>query len=102
MLELLCAVTAAGLAVRAQNTVTRQRDEAVALRAAAESVRLSRHSPSLAVQIVLAAYRQSPQGRTQDALLSTLSVASMGSRALGSRPAGGHPPSTPRPGTHRP
>lgn len=88
---LICAVTAAGFAVRAQETVTRQRNEAVALRAAAESVRLSQHSPSLAVQIALAAYRQSAQGRTRDALLSTLSVASMGSKTLGSRPAGQAP-----------
>ncbi|MGV9455029.1 nSTAND1 domain-containing NTPase [Streptomyces sp. NPDC003635] len=88
---LVCAVTAAGFAVRAQETVTRQRNEAVALRAAAESVRLSQHSPSLAVQIALAAYRRSPQERTEDALLSTLSVASMGSRTLGSLPAGQAP-----------
>lgn len=88
---LVCAVTAAGFAVRAQGTVTRQRNEAVALRAAAESVRLSQHSPSLAVQIALAAYQRSPQGRTRDALLSTLSVASAGSGTLGSRPAGQAP-----------
>ncbi|MFI8221402.1 hypothetical protein [Streptomyces sp. NPDC085932] len=88
---LVCAVTAAGFAVRAQHTVTRQRNEAVALRAAAESVRLSQHNPSLAVQIALAAYRESPQRRTRDALLSTMSVASTDPKTLGTRTAGQTP-----------
>ncbi|PWG11793.1 hypothetical protein DF268_19715 [Streptomyces sp. V2] len=98
---LVCAVAAAGLAVRAQGTVTRQRDEAVALRAADESVRLSLRDPSLAAQLALAAYRRTPQDRTRDALLTTLSVASLGTgpaghHLAGRAPAGPPPaPSTP-------
>lgn len=88
---LVCAVAAAGFAVQAQSTVTRQRNEAVVLRAADESVRLSPHDPSLAAQIALAAYRQAPRKRTRDALLSTLSVASADPRATGPEPAGHTP-----------
>lgn len=88
---LVCAVAAAGFAVRAQNTVTQQRNEAVALRAADEAVRLSPHHPSLAVQVALAAYRQAPQVRTRDGLLSTLSVASFGPRSTGPTSTGPHP-----------
>ncbi|MFD3524228.1 helix-turn-helix domain-containing protein [Streptomyces sp. NPDC058653] len=84
---LVCAVGAAGFAVWAQSTVTRQRNEAVVLRAADESVRLSPHDPSLAAQIALAAYFQAPQERTRDALLSTLSVASAGPKPTGHTPA---------------
>ncbi len=80
---LVCAVTAAGFAVRARSTVTQQRNEAVALRAADEAVRLSPHDPSLAVQVALAAYRQTPQDRTRNALLSSLSVTSAGRDATG-------------------
>ncbi|MFE7069269.1 hypothetical protein ACFU96_04135 [Streptomyces sp. NPDC057620] len=78
---LACAMTAAGLAVQAQNTLTRQRNETVALRAADEAVHLSPYKPSLAIQIALASYRQTAQKRTRDALLSALSVASIGARA---------------------
>ncbi|MFS8200535.1 hypothetical protein ACLVWQ_17840 [Streptomyces sp. CWNU-52B] len=85
---LVCAVAGAGFAVRAQDTITRQRNEAVVLRAADASVRLSPHNPSLAAQIALAAYRQAPQKRTRDALLSTLSVAAAGPRPIGRTPAG--------------
>ncbi|MEU6224783.1 helix-turn-helix domain-containing protein [Streptomyces sp. NPDC047042] len=88
---LVCAVAAVGFAVRAQDTITRQRNEAVVLRAADESVRLSPHDPSLAAQIALAAYRHAPQKRTRDALLSTLSVASAGPRLIGRTPAGHTP-----------
>ncbi|MFF8103622.1 hypothetical protein ACF07S_28555 [Streptomyces sp. NPDC016640] len=88
---LVCAVAAAGFAVQAQNTVTRQRNEAVVLRAADESVRLSPHDPALAAQIALAAYQQAPQKRTRDALLSTLSVASAGAGQAGPRPTGHTP-----------
>ncbi|MET8829378.1 hypothetical protein ABZX40_25985 [Streptomyces sp. NPDC004610] len=93
---LVCAVTAAGAAVRAESTVTRQRNEAVVLRAAEASVRLSPHDPALAAQIALAAYRLSPQERTRNALLSTLSVATAGPRAGGGpRPTGQTPALTP-------
>ncbi|BCL28741.1 hypothetical protein ACFFS2_04840 [Streptomyces aurantiacus] len=88
---LVCAVAAVGFAVRAQDTVTRQRNEAVVLRAADASVRLSPHNPSLAAQIALAAYRKAPQQRTRDALLSTLSVAAAGPRPIGRTPAGYQP-----------
>ncbi|MCX4904354.1 hypothetical protein [Streptomyces sp. NBC_00878] len=88
---LVCAVAAVGFAVQAQDTITRQRNEAVILRAADESVRLSPQYPSLAAQIALAAYRQAPQERTRDTLLSTLSVASAGPRLTGRTPAGHTP-----------
>lgn len=88
---LICAVAAAGFAVRAQNTVTQHRNRAVALQAADESVRLSPHNPSLAVQVALAAYRQAPQDRTRDALLSTLSVASSDPKPPAGTPAGHTP-----------
>ncbi len=88
---LVCAVAAAGVAVQAQNTVTRQRNEAVALRAADESVRLGPHDPSLAAQVALAAYRHAPQKRTRDALLSTLSLAAYGAGPTGPRPTGHTP-----------
>ncbi|WP_055525682.1 helix-turn-helix domain-containing protein [Streptomyces graminilatus] len=95
---LACAATAAGFAVRAQNT----RDEAVALRAADEAVRLSSDDPSLAVQIALAAYRQTPQKRTGDALVSALSVASVGRTPTGPEVIGrvpaGHTPAVPADG----
>ncbi|ANS66076.1 putative regulatory protein WdlA [Streptomyces lincolnensis] len=84
---LVCAVAAAGFAVQAQSTITRQRNEAVILRAADEAVRLSPSNPSLAVPIALAAYRQAPQSRTRDALLSTLSIASTDPRPTGYTPA---------------
>ncbi|MEU3253629.1 hypothetical protein [Streptomyces sp. NPDC006997] len=88
---LVCAMTAAGFAVRAQHTVTRQRNDAVAVRAADEAVRLSQDNPSLAIQIALAAYRQTPQRRTADTLLSTLSAAST-STGPPSRTPVGHTP----------
>lgn len=103
---LVSAMAAAGLAVRAQDTVTRQRNEAVALRAADESVRLSLRNPSLAAQIALAAYRQTAQERTRDALLTTLSVASTGPRSTGPKPTGpklvGRTPAGPPPVVHTP
>ncbi|MBD9726924.1 hypothetical protein [Streptomyces caniscabiei] len=99
---LVCAVAATGFAVRAQHTVTQQRNEAVALRAADEAVLLSRHDPSLAVQIALAAYRRTQQDRTEDALLSSLSVASTDPGTTGSAPIGrapvGHTPAVPADG----
>ncbi|MFI8215762.1 hypothetical protein [Streptomyces sp. NPDC085932] len=104
---LVCAVAAAGFAVRAQDTLTRQRNEAVALRAADEAVRLSPHHPSLAVQVALGAYRQTRQDRTRDALLNTLSVASIGPRTAGPGRSGrapaqhtpaGHTPAVPADG----
>nr|WP_225891437.1 WD40 repeat domain-containing protein [Streptomyces dioscori] len=98
---LVCAVAAAGFAVEAQHTVTRQRNETVALRASDEAVRLSPYKPSLAIQIALASYFRTAQKRTQDALLSTLSVASIdpgttSPRLIGRTPAertpAGHTP----------
>ncbi|MEW2399698.1 XRE family transcriptional regulator [Streptomyces sp. NPDC046862] len=70
---LLCAVTAVGFAVHAQNTVTEQRRGALALQAADASVNLRPRDQSLAVQIALAAYRLVPGTDTRDSLLSTLS-----------------------------
>ncbi|MEV5358021.1 hypothetical protein [Streptomyces sp. NPDC052693] len=104
---LVCAVATAAFAVRAQNTLTRQRNEAVALRAADEAVRLSQHKPSLAVQIALAAYRQTRHERTRDALLNTLSVTSIGPATAGPERSGraplqhtpaGHTPAVPADG----
>ncbi|QXJ21795.1 hypothetical protein AGRA3207_002689 [Actinomadura graeca] len=85
---LVCVVAVTGFAVRAQNTVIQQRNEDVAVQAADKAVLLGPYDPSLAIQIALAAYRQTPQEHTKDALLSTLSVASIDLTTTGPKPAG--------------
>ncbi|WP_173261541.1 nSTAND1 domain-containing NTPase [Streptomyces pacificus] len=66
------ATVATVLSVRANHEITRQRNDAVALNAAAAATRTYAADPGLAVQLALASYRLRPRRTTRDALLSTL------------------------------
>ncbi|MFF3426031.1 hypothetical protein [Streptomyces sp. NPDC002602] len=66
------AAVATGNAVRAEEEVTRQRNDAVAQNLAETAGALTNTEPGLAVQLGLTAYRLSPTTRTRDSLLSTL------------------------------
>ncbi|AWK12516.1 XRE family transcriptional regulator [Streptomyces spongiicola] len=66
------ATVATVLSVRATREVTRQRNDAVALNAAAAATRTYAADPEFAVQLALASYRLRPRRTTRDALLSTL------------------------------
>ncbi|MFF4366967.1 hypothetical protein [Streptomyces sp. NPDC001594] len=66
------AAVATGSAVRAEDEVTRQRNEAVAQNLAETSADVAAAEPGLAVQLGLTAYRLSPTARTRDGLLSAL------------------------------
>ncbi|MFJ1864722.1 XRE family transcriptional regulator [Streptomyces sp. NPDC088097] len=66
------AAVATGNAVRAEDEVTRQRNDAVAQNLAETAAELGNTQPALAVQLGLTAYRLSPTARTRDSLLSTL------------------------------
>ncbi|MFJ9077455.1 XRE family transcriptional regulator [Streptomyces sp. NPDC102278] len=66
------AAVATGNAVRAEEEVTRQRNDAVAQNLAETAGGLTNTEPGLAVQLGLTAYRLSPTTRTRDSLLSTL------------------------------
>ncbi|RNL70060.1 hypothetical protein [Streptomyces sp. I6] len=66
------ATVATVLSVRANREITRQRNDAVALNAAAAATRTYAADPETAVQLALAAYRLRPRRTTRDALLSTL------------------------------
>ncbi|MEU9803724.1 XRE family transcriptional regulator [Streptomyces sp. NPDC051000] len=66
------AAVATGNAVRAEEEVTRQRNDAVAQNLAETAGGLINTEPGLAVQLGLTAYRLSPTTRTRDSLLSTL------------------------------
>ncbi|MET8977481.1 XRE family transcriptional regulator [Streptomyces sp. NPDC004539] len=70
MTVLACVATV--LSVRAGAEVARQRDDAVALNAAAAATRTYPSDPSLAVQLALVAHRLRPARVTRDALLSSL------------------------------
>ncbi|MFD9333401.1 XRE family transcriptional regulator [Streptomyces sp. NPDC060028] len=59
-------------AVRAEDEVTRQRNDAVAQNLAENATDLTNTEPGLAVQLSLTAYRLSPTARTRDSLVSTL------------------------------
>ncbi|MFF2197456.1 hypothetical protein [Streptomyces sp. NPDC058157] len=63
---------ATGSAVRAEDEVTRQRNDAVAQNLAETSAGVAAAEPGLAVQLGLTAYRLSPTARTRDGLLSAL------------------------------
>ncbi|WP_216588864.1 WD40 repeat domain-containing protein [Streptomyces brasiliscabiei] len=67
---LVCATTAVGFAVRSEQTVTAQRNHALALKAADASTALRTRDRSLAAQLALAAHRLDPGPVTRDALLS--------------------------------
>ncbi|MEU8437085.1 XRE family transcriptional regulator [Streptomyces sp. NPDC029216] len=66
------AAVATGSAVRAEDEVTRQRNDAVAQNLAETSTGVAAAEPGLAVQLALTAYRLSPTARTRDSLLSAL------------------------------
>ncbi|WP_053689840.1 hypothetical protein [Streptomyces sp. WM6372] len=62
-------------AVRAEDEVTRQRNDAVAQNLADSATDLANTEPGLAVQLSLTAYRLSPTAKTRDGLASTLMTA---------------------------
>ncbi|MFJ6793419.1 hypothetical protein [Streptomyces sp. NPDC091268] len=66
------AAVATANAVRAEDEVTRQRNDAVAQNLADSATDLTNTEPSLAVQLSLTAYHLSPTARTRDSLVSTL------------------------------
>jgi hypothetical protein len=69
VLVMLLSVTLS-IAVRSSREATRQRDEAVALRAAGEAVTLAASDPRLAAKVALAAHTISPHDQVRDALLA--------------------------------
>ncbi|MEA5360960.1 XRE family transcriptional regulator [Amycolatopsis sp., V23-08] len=62
-------------ALNAQHDATRQRNTALALRAAAAATDLLTRDPNLAAQIALAAYRLLPSRETEEAVISTAGMA---------------------------
>ncbi|MFG2996949.1 XRE family transcriptional regulator [Streptomyces sp. NPDC048340] len=74
LLAALVAVAAVATvnAVRAEDEVVRQRNDAVAQNLAESATGLTNTEPGLAVQLSLTAYRLSPTARTRDSLISTL------------------------------
>lgn len=76
VLVVLLAVTVV-VAVTSSGEASRQRNEAVALRAADDATRLATIDPQLAAKVALAAHQVAPQQQqTADALLSTYAAAS--------------------------
>ncbi|GAA5064437.1 WD40 repeat protein/transcriptional regulator with XRE-family HTH domain [Thermocatellispora tengchongensis] len=64
------ALIASGVAVQAQRTAVRQRDEALSRKVAAETAALRRADPALAVQLSVAAHRLAPTVEARGAVLS--------------------------------
>ncbi|MEV6583106.1 XRE family transcriptional regulator [Streptomyces sp. NPDC051582] len=62
-------------AVRAEDEVTRQRNDAIAQNLADSATDLANTEPGLAVQLSLTAYRLAPTTKTRDSLASTLMTA---------------------------
>ncbi|WP_371827492.1 helix-turn-helix domain-containing protein [Amycolatopsis sp. WQ 127309] len=62
-------------ALNAQRDATRQRNTALALRAATAATDLLTRDPKLAAQIALAAYRLLPSRETEEAVISTAAIA---------------------------
>ncbi|SEH00691.1 WD40 repeat [Nonomuraea solani] len=81
----LLTVTATGLALRGQRTLTEERDMAVSRQLAADADRLRGSDPGLAAQIALTAYRVAPTVEARSSLLSAYGGPSV-TRLLG--PAG--------------
>ncbi|MFE0254484.1 XRE family transcriptional regulator [Streptomyces sp. NPDC059010] len=76
---LLCvAVTAAVLALRARDELTRERNKVLAREVAVEAVALRQARPALAAQLGMAADRLSPSATTRDALLGVTAAALVG------------------------
>ncbi|PZG38059.1 hypothetical protein C1I98_24780 [Spongiactinospora gelatinilytica] len=74
LLSLLLALGASFAAIRAEGTATRQRDEALSRKVAAETTALRATNPALAAQLALAAYRLAPTAEARGGLLSSLSA----------------------------
>ncbi|KUM99110.1 hypothetical protein AQI95_40710 [Streptomyces yokosukanensis] len=68
------AATACVLAVGSRSSAIRQRNVAIARKAAAEAVGLQQRNPSLAAQLSLAAYRLAPTGDVRDQLMSAFAT----------------------------
>ncbi|MFF5206095.1 helix-turn-helix domain-containing protein [Streptosporangium sp. NPDC000396] len=67
---LALALVSSGVAFQAQRTATRQRDEALSRKVAAETVALRQADPALAVQLSVAAYRLAPTVEARGGVLS--------------------------------
>ncbi|MGW4064867.1 nSTAND1 domain-containing NTPase [Amycolatopsis sp. NPDC004747] len=76
VLVVLVGVTTAATvaALRANETVTAQRDTVLAQQVAEEAVTLRASRPALAAQLALAAYRLRPTQRNRDALISAVAI----------------------------
>ncbi|MFI8500149.1 hypothetical protein ACIGFK_16835 [Streptomyces sp. NPDC085524] len=68
------AATAGGLAVDSRDSAIRQRNVAIARKAAADAAEVRQQNPSLAAQLNLAAYRLAPAGDVRDQLMSAFAT----------------------------
>ncbi|MFI1279228.1 hypothetical protein ACH4U5_00375 [Streptomyces sp. NPDC020858] len=68
------AATAGGLAVDSRDSAIRQRNVAIARKAAADAAEVRQQNPSLAAQLNLAAYRLAATGDVRDQLMSAFAV----------------------------
>ncbi|MFF2789671.1 hypothetical protein ACFVT6_23435 [Streptomyces sp. NPDC058049] len=68
------AATAGALAVGSRDSAVRQRNVAIARKAAADAAEVRRHDPALAAQLNLAAYRLAATGDVRDQLMSTFAT----------------------------
>ncbi|MFD7558114.1 hypothetical protein ACFV9E_26670 [Streptomyces sp. NPDC059835] len=68
------AATAGGLAVDSRDSAIRQRNVAIARKAAADAAEVRQTNPSLAAQLNLAAYRLAPTGDVRDQLMSAFAT----------------------------
>ncbi|WP_053627776.1 hypothetical protein [Streptomyces sp. XY511] len=68
------AATAGGLAVDSRDSAIRQRNVAIARKAAADAAEVRRHDPALAAQLNLAAYRLAATRDVRDQLMSTFAT----------------------------
>ncbi|MFD4240968.1 hypothetical protein ACFWP3_05115 [Streptomyces sp. NPDC058525] len=68
------AATAGGLAVDSRDSAIRQRNVAIARKAAADAAEVRQHNPALAVQLNLAAYRLAATGDVRDQLMTAFAT----------------------------
>ncbi|MFE9933214.1 WD40 repeat domain-containing protein [Streptomyces sp. NPDC005533] len=71
---MVIAATAGGLAVDSRDSALRQRNVAIARKAAADAAEVRQHDPALAAQLNLAAYRLAATGDVRDQLMSTFAT----------------------------
>ncbi|MFD7256305.1 hypothetical protein [Streptomyces sp. NPDC059874] len=71
---MVVAATAGGLAVDSRDSAIRQRNVAIARKAAADAAEVRQHNPSLAAQLNLAAYRLAATGDVRDQLMSAFAT----------------------------